>query len=294
MQNAKLFFNEVLAPHTSWRIGGPANQYFCPQTNADVSALLRTLPADEQLFWLGLGSNVLIRDGGFPGTVIHTLKMQAKIQILSQDTDGLMINVDAGVPCAKIAKFAAKHFVVGAEFFAGIPGTMGGALAMNAGAFGSETWQHVIAVDVINRQGEIIRRTASDYVVGYRTVVGPSDEWFLGAQLKFVSGDQQQANLRIKELLKRRNDTQPIGLPSCGSVFRNPEGKYAAELIEASKLKGIRVGDAEVSAKHANFIINTGAATARDVETLIQQVQAKVWQDHAVELCPEVRFIGIQ
>lgn len=247
----------------------------------------------SNFFWLGLGSNVLIRDGGFPGTVIHTLKMQAKIQIISQDeVNGLVIQVDAGVPCAKIAKIAAKHFVVGAEFFAGIPGTMGGALAMNAGAFGGETWQHVIAVDVINRQGEIMRRKPNEYQVGYRSVVGHADEWFLAAQLRFMPGDQQQANLRIKELLKRRNDTQPIGLPSCGSVFRNPEGKYAAELIEASKLKGMRIGDAEVSIKHANFIINLGAATARDVETLIQHVQQTVWQDHAVKLCPEVKFVG--
>lgn len=284
---------EPLARHTSWHIGGPAKQYFCPKDAEDLSRFLRDLPSTEPLFWLGLGSNVLIRDGGFPGTVIHTLKMQVAINIVQQTENELVINVDAGVPCAKIAKFAAKHFVVGAEFFAGIPGTMGGALAMNAGAFGSETWEHVVAVTVINRRGEIKQRMPHEYKIAYRSVAQPEEEWFLGAQLKFKAGDQEQANQRIKELLQRRSATQPIGLPSCGSVFRNPIGKYAAELIEASKLKGKRVGNAEVSTKHANFIINLGGATARDVETLIHDIQQQVWQDHKIMLTPEVHFIGV-
>lgn len=288
-----LFLQMPLARFTTWHIGGPAKQYFRPLDNKDLCSFLRELPEQENLFWLGLGSNVLIRDHGFDGTVIHTAKMQAKIDIITHDPEhGLVMNVDAGVPCAKIAKAAAKHFVVGAEFFAGIPGTMGGALAMNAGAFGGETWQHVLSVDVVNRRGEIIRRKPEEYSVGYRSVSGPTDEWFLAAQLRFLPGDQLQANVRIKELLARRNATQPIGLPSCGSVFRNPDGKYAAELIEASKLKGKRVGGAEVSTKHANFIINMGDATARDVEMLITHIQHVVWQDHAVQLCPEVKFVG--
>lgn len=170
---------------------------------------------------------------------------------------------------------------------------MGGALAMNAGAFGGETWQHVVAVQVINRQGEIRWRNPNEYQVGYRSVTGPSNEWFLAVRLCFKPGNLEHANLRIKELLKRRSDTQPIGLPSCGSVFRNPDGKYAAELIEASKLKGMRVGGAEVSTKHANFIINLGSATARDVETLIQHIQQTVLQEHAVQLCTEVKFVGV-
>lgn len=289
-----LFFNEPLAMHTSWHIGGPARQYFCPIDADDLSEFLQTLDKDEKIFWLGLGSNVLIRDNGFPGTVIHTLKMPSKITLLEQTNDGIIIYVAAGVPCAKIAKFAAKHNVVGAEFFAGIPGTMGGALAMNAGAFGGETWPHVVSVDVIDRAGVITRRTPFEYKISYREAIGPkTEEWFLGAQLYFKLGDQEQALLRIKELLKRRSETQPIGLPSCGSVFRNPPGKYAAELIEASKLKGVRIGNAEVSTKHANFIINLGGALAKDVEQLIAIVQQTVWQDHAVALCPEVKFIGI-
>lgn len=290
-----LLLNEPLARHTSWRIGGPAKQYFRPVNNDALQYFLQHLPETEPLFWLGLGSNVLIRDGGFDGTVIHTLKMHAQIEIISQGPqEDLVVRVDAGVPCAKIAKLACKQGVVGAEFFAGIPGTIGGALAMNAGAFGSETWQHVIAVEVINRRGEITLRTPQEYQVGYRSVLCPAEEWFLAAHLKFVHGDQEQAQRRIKELLQRRSATQPIGLPSCGSVFRNPEGKYAAELIEASKLKGKRIGDAEVSIKHANFIINLGKASARDVELLIQEVQQIVWNDHALRLQPEVKFVGIE
>lgn len=288
----ELLYNEPLARYTSWHIGGAARQLYRPRDNQDLSCFLQQLPESEPLFWLGLGSNVLISDQGFAGTVIHTLKMPAQITVLSQDpAAGLEIQVDAGVPCAKIAKFAAKHPVVGAEFFAGIPGTMGGALAMNAGAFGGETWQYVVAVDVINRRGEIITRQPQEYKIGYRNVSGPAEEWFLAARLKFLPGDQQQANVRIKELLQRRNATQPIGLPSCGSVFRNPVGKYAAELIEASKLKGRRIGNAEVSTKHANFIINLGGATAQDVTSLITEIQQRVFADHGVALIPEVKFI---
>lgn len=286
--------NISLAKYTTWRIGGVAKHYVCPQNWSVLSQFLATLPATEPIFWLGLGSNVLIRDGGFPGVVVHTAKMQANITVVENDpTAGLIIHVDAGVPCAKIAKFAAKNSVVGAEFFAGIPGTMGGALAMNAGAFGGETWQYVVSVSVINRRGEIRQRFPNEYQVAYRSVTRPEEEWFLSAQLKFAYGDQQQAYLRIKELLRHRNATQPIGLLNCGSVFRNPTGKYAAELIEASKLKGRRIGNAEVSAKHANFIVNLGSATARDVEELIQHVKQTVWQDHKIELCPEVKFVGV-
>lgn len=294
MLDPQLISNEPLAKHTSWKIGGLAKTYYCPRDSSELCTFLQTLPIQEDLFWLGLGSNVLIRDGGFTGTVIHTLKMQANIQIVQEDADGLVIAVDAGVPCAKIAKFAAKHGVVGAEFFAGIPGTMGGALAMNAGAFGDETWNHVLNVATVNRQGKVTQRSPNEYQVAYRSVIGPKDEWFLGAQLDLKFGDQKQAYMRIKELLARRNQTQPIGLPSCGSVFRNPLGKYAAELIEASKLKGVRVGDAQVSTKHANFIINLGNASAYDVETLIAEIQQKVWQDHGVKLLPEVKFVGIE
>lgn len=288
-----LRLNEPLASYTSWHIGGCAQQYYRPASDEDLSEFLKSLTHDEPLLWLGLGSNVLIADEGFAGTVIHTLKMPNSIEIIEQDPQlGLEIRIPAGTPCAKIAKFAAKHGVIGAEFFAGIPGTMGGALAMNAGAWGSETWSHVTGVEMINRNGEIIQRTPAEYQVSYRSVVCLKNEWFLAAKLKFLPGDLQAANTRIKELLQLRNATQPIGVLSCGSVFRNPDGKYAAELIEASKLKGKRIGDAEVSSKHANFIVNLGKATAQDVKALIAEIQDTVTRDHGVMLVPEVKFIG--
>jgi len=288
-----LLYNESLAPYTSWHIGGMAKQYFRPRDKQDLINFMQGLAVDEPLFWLGLGSNVLIRDNGFAGTVIHTLKMLENIEVIEhRDSEGLVIDVAAGVPCAKIARFAAKHGVVGAEFFAGIPGTLGGALAMNAGAFGGETWEHVVSVEVINRQGQTRRRTKEEYQVGYRSVIIPTEEWFLGAKLRFMPGDQVAAKQRIKELLQRRSATQPIGLLSCGSVFRNPTGKYAAEIIEASKLKGRRIGGAEVSRKHANFIINVDNASATDVENLIAEIQQQVRKDHRVDLEPEVKFIG--
>lgn len=286
-----LLHNERLAAYTSWHIGGPAKLYYRPSSTQDLSGFLASLPNTEPLFWLGLGSNVLIRDTGFQGTVIHTFKMPHAIEIVEQNADSLILSVSAGTPCAKIARFAAKQGVVGAEFFAGIPGTLGGALAMNAGAWGSETWDHVVSVEVINRQGQIIKRSPAEYNISYRTVINPAEEWFIGAQLEFSKGDHAQASTKIRQLLQLRNASQPIGLLSCGSVFRNPEGKYAAEVIEASKLKGRRVGGAEVSRKHANFIINLGDATAIDVEELIKIIQQQVLHDHGIELHTEVKFI---
>lgn len=280
---------ELLAPYTTWRIGGPARTYFQPTDSQALAQFLATLAPTEPLFWLGLGSNVLISDAGFAGTVIHTQKMKAKIELLEPG----LLKIDAGVPCAKIAKFAAKHNLSGAAFFAGIPGTLGGALAMNAGAFGGETWRHVTAVGVIDRQGKVKIRAPAEYQVGYRTVLSPqAEEWFLFAHLQFAMGADIAPDHEIKQLLNKRNLTQPIGLPSCGSVFRNPPGKYAAELIEASKLKGRRIGGAEVSNKHANFIINVAKASAADVRALIAEIQEQVQRDHGVLLEPEVKFIG--
>jgi UDP-N-acetylmuramate dehydrogenase len=197
----------------------------------------------------------------------------------------------SGVACAKLAKQCIKWGLGPAEFFAGIPGTLGGALAMNAGAFGGETWRHVVSVAVIDRAGVRRERPASDYTVGYRHVSGPNDEWFLGALLRFeqrpgVSSDD------IRLLLARRKATQPIGEWSCGSVFTNPTGDHAARLIEASGLKGFRIGGARVSEMHANFIVNDGTAQAADIEELIRHVQRTVEQQHGVRLNTEVRIVG--
>ena len=282
-----VLFNEPLAKHTSWRVGGPADVFFTPADKDDLALFLRSLPAAMPIFWLGLGSNLLVRDGGIRAAVIETHGALNELVRLT-DSD---IWCDAGVTCAKLAKQCAKWNLGPAEFFAGIPGTLGGALAMNAGAFGGETWRHVVEVETVDRQGVIRRRLPADYVVSYRHVSGPINEWFLGARLTFETSEAD-GQAEIRALLARRKETQPIGEPSCGSVFTNPAGQHAARLIEEAGLKGFQIGDACVSVKHANFIINQGAATAAELEQLIQWVRTTVQQKFGVELVPEVRIVG--
>ena len=279
--------NEPMSRHTSWHVGGPAEWYFEPRNIEELAAFLRALPADAPLTWLGLGSNLLVRDGGIRGAVIATQEGLNRLERLSE----LRVYCEAGVPCARLAKLCIKWGLGPAEWFAGIPGTLGGALAMNAGAFGGETWRHVVEVDTIARDGTRRTRPPSDFTVGYRRVVGPPNEWFVAARLEFElkarSGEDE-----MRQLLKRRKESQPIGEWSCGSVFTNPPGDHAARLIDSAGLKGSGVGGASVSTKHANFIINHGQATAADVEALILQVQARVERVHGVRLEPEVRIVG--
>jgi UDP-N-acetylmuramate dehydrogenase len=251
--------DESMARHTSWRVGGPARSFYQPADLDDLANFLAALPADEELFWVGLGSNLLVRDGGIPGTVIATFGGMNALRML----DELHVRAEAGVSCAKVARFMTRHGLTGGEFLAGIPGSMGGALAMNAGAWDGETWRYVVAVETIDRHGERRLRTSDEYEIGYRHVQGPADEWFVAAHLRFEPGDGAAAQARIKELLERRAATQPTNQPSCGSVFRNPPGDHAARLIEACGLKGHCIGAACVSEKHANFIINTGGACRR-------------------------------
>ncbi|MCG6943035.1 MAG: UDP-N-acetylmuramate dehydrogenase [Thiohalocapsa sp.] len=280
--------DEPLARHTTWRVGGPAARLYRPADRADLLAFLGSLPADEPLLWLGLGSNLLIADTGWPGTVIETQGCLTDMAVVAPGR----LRFEAGVSCAKAARFATRQGLVGIEFLAGIPGTMGGALAMNAGAWGGETWPHVALVRTVDRAGSVRERGPQDFEVGYRHVVIPPGEWFLEAEMTLESGDTEAAQARIKALLERRAATQPTGLPSCGSVFRNPPDGHAARLIEACGLKGLRFGGAEVSPKHANFIINTGNASARDIARLIDHVQAEVERRHGVRLIPEVRRVG--
>jgi UDP-N-acetylmuramate dehydrogenase len=248
---------------------------------------LQQLPQDEAVMWLGLGSNLLIRDGGFNGTVIVTAGVLQNIE-----TEELTVNAEVGVYCSKLAKQAAKAGMKGAAFLAGIPGTLGGALAMNAGAHGSETWDFVESVTTIDRQGELRTRQKAEFEVSYRHVGLPEGEWFAAAQLQFEQGNAKEESALIRELLKKRNASQPTNQPCAGSVFRNPEGDFAGRLIETSELKGLTVGGASVSTKHANFIVNDGSATAADIEALIQLVQQKVEKLQGVKLIPEVHIVG--
>ncbi len=284
----ELRLNESLARHTSWRVGGPADRFYVPEDVAALSEFLASLAADEPLTFIGLGSNLLVRDGGVRGSVVSLARLPEELQ----HSGDLNLTVSAGVACAKVARFAAEAGLTGAEFLAGIPGTMGGALAMNAGAWGGETWAIVDWVETLDRHGRVQRRGRDDFRIGYRSVRGPRDEWFLRAGLVLEPDRQGRARTRIRELLAQRAASQPMGQPSCGSVFRNPPGDHAARLIEACGLKGFSVGRARVSDKHANFIINTGAATAADIEALIEHVQEAVRLQTGVELIAEVRIIG--
>ncbi|MBU0620262.1 MAG: UDP-N-acetylmuramate dehydrogenase [Gammaproteobacteria bacterium] len=281
--------DEPMSRHVSWRAGGVAQQLYRPADLADLQQFLRQTPLTESLLAVGLGSNLLVRDGGYRGTVLQMVGALTELRM-----DGDLIYVQAGVPGAKLARFAASNNLCGAEFFVGIPGTLGGMLAMNAGCYGGETWQKVVRVQVLTRSGELLERTPQEYEIGYRHVAlrKASDEFFVGAWLKLETGDVEKARQDIKELMEKRSASQPLQLPNAGSVFRNPEGGHAAKLIEDCGLKGRRIGGAEVSQKHANFIVNVGGATAADIEELISEVQATVKQQTGVELHPEVRIVG--
>lgn len=304
--------NVPMRKYTSWRAGGSVEQMFQPADLDDLLVFLRGLPGDEPLYAVGLGSNLLVRDGGLRGTV---LMLHGTLGGLHLEMDG-SVYAEAGVPGAKLARFAALHNMQGAEFFAGIPGSLGGMLAMNAGCYGSETWEKVLRVQTVNRYGVVHIRTAADYEIGYRHVmrnktqdersktqdsnlascVLPPEsglpEFFIAAWLQFSRGDGESARQGIKALLSKRIASQPLNLPNAGSVFRNPPGDHAARLIEQCGLKGRQIGGAQVSEKHANFIVNTGTATAADIENLILEVQAAVEKQTGIKLHPEVRIIG--
>ncbi len=283
----QMLHNEPLSRYTTWRVGGPARDFYRPADAEDLAQFLAGLPKDEPLLWLGLGSNLLVRDGGFDGTVIAMSGRLSDIQI-----DGFRVHVGAGAACAKVAREAARAGLAGAAFLAGIPGTMGGALAMNAGAFGGETWDKVERVETVDRQGRLYERTADEFAVSYRHVERPFEEWFLGCTLLLKRGDMEKEQAAIRALLEKRGATQPTGKPSGGSTFRNPEGDYAARLVEACGLKGYRIGGAQVSEKHANFVLNAGGASAADIEQLIEYMRNEVERQHGVKLHAEVHIVG--
>lgn len=284
-------FNEPLAPWTSWHIGGIAERFYSPPSTELLAKYLSLLPPDTPVTWLGLGSNVLIRDAGIKGAVIGMRQMQG----LSHQADGSVI-AEAGVTCAKFARYCSRLGYADAAFFAGIPGTIGGALAMNAGAFGGETWEWVESVTVMDRQGVCQVFTPSDYEIGYRTVKPRAEQAsntvFVAATFRFKHQDNIDGLSSIKALLRKRSASQPIGTWNCGSVYRNPPGDFAARLIEECQLKGYRVGDAMVSPKHANFIINCQNASAHDVETLMSTIESAVLEKFGIRLHAEVKILG--
>ena len=283
----ELRYNEPMSRHTSWRAGGAAEVFFVPASVEDLAAFLSELDADTPIFWHGVGTNLLVRDGGLPGVVVSATKILRDLERI----DKYLVQAGAGLPCTQLARQCIRWELGPSEFFAGIPGSVGGALAMNAGAHGGETWERVESVRTIDRSGEIHERAPAEYTVGYRSVTGPANEWFLGANFRFEQ-DATPSLATMNAMLERRKKTQPLGLPSCGSVFRNPPGDHSARLIEAAGLKGHRIGGAEVSEKHANFIINRDAASATDIEELIEHVRQTVFDKHGVKLQHEVRIVG--
>lgn len=288
MSEIEILQNVPLNNKTTWKVGGCAEYFFEPQNIDQLQTFFARIPADQPIFWLGLGSNILVREGGISGYVISTLKGLNQIEIQSS----CRVRAQAGVSCAKFARFAARLGWVGAEFLAGIPGTIGGALAMNAGCWGGETWNWVEKVYTIDRQGQIHIRSPEEFQIGYREVEGRPNEWFVAADFFLNEGDKDLSLAKIRTLLDQRSASQPTGEPSCGSVFRNPPGNYAAKLIEASFLKGKQLGGAQVSTKHANFIVNTGNATAWDIEQLIMHVSEEVKKLQNVQLITEVKMVG--
>jgi UDP-N-acetylmuramate dehydrogenase len=306
----ELHRHEPMAKHVSWRAGGAVDRAYRPADLDDLRTFLRSLAPEEPVYFVGLGSNLLVRDGGLRGTVVFTHWALRDLALGASTADEGEVSVGAGVASPKVARFAAMHDLVGAEFLAGIPGTMGGALAMNAGCYGGETWNVVRKVVTLDHAGELHERTPVQYRIGYRTVVkrcnqiasvSPAaavrrrsgiDEWFVSAVLALPRGDGTESRAKVKDLLSRRIASQPLGQPNAGSVFRNPPGTYAAKLIEDCGLKGRVIGGAVISPKHANFIVNTGTARAADIESLIELAQNTVKEKFGIELEREVRIVG--
>ncbi len=284
----ELLEQEPMSRHTSWKTGGVADYFYRAADIEDLSVFISQIPNDVPVTWVGLGSNLLVRDGGISGVVISILGALDQLEIVNEKE----MLIGAGIPCVKAARFAAKHGLAGVEFLAGIPGSIGGALAMNAGAYGGEIWGSVKQAETINRKGTRKTYTKDQFKIGYRSVSLPESEWFVACAMELEVSDKSVVESKIKTMLSERAASQPLGQNSCGSVFRNPPENHAAKLIESSGLKGKHIGGAAVSEKHANFIINTGNATSYDIEQLIQFVQSTVLEKHNIKLIPEVRIIG--
>lgn len=304
----ELLLNESMSRHVSWRAGGAVERAYLPADLDDLCVFLRSLTPEEPVHFVGLGSNLLVRDGGLEGTAIFTHWALREVALVSSnDTQG-QVSVQAGVPSPKVARYAALQNLVGAEFLAGIPGTVGGALAMNAGCYGGETWDIVRKVTTVDRAGVLHEHTPGHYRIGYRSVQmqeiaavasasavqrrASLDEWFVSTVFALPRGDGAESRQKVKELLAKRIASQPLGEPNAGSVFRNPPGTYAARLIEDCGLKGRRIGGAIVSPKHANFIVNKGNARAADIEALIDLAQRSVKEKFGIDLEREVRIVG--
>ena len=285
-----LHFDYGLKRLNTWRVGGAADCFFKADDVTTLSYFLKHCAADHPIFYLGLGSNVLVRDGGIRGIVIS---LGSGFNWIEPRVDNT-ICAGASTSCAQLARFYVNNGLPGLEFMVGIPGTLGGALRMNAGAFGGEIWQHTVAIEIIDRQGLRKKRARSEIDVGYRFADLADDECIISAEFKQPQKIEAKDELReqLKTYLEMRNRTQPTNVPTCGSVFKNLQGSSAGRLIEECGLKSYTIGNAMVSEKHANFIVNKGSATADNIEKLISHIQAVVMEHSGVHLQPEVVIIG--
>lgn len=289
----ELSYDRTMKPLNSWKVGGASECFYKPADLDDLVFFLRHCSNGRPITCLGMGSNVLVRDAGISGIVLSMKGALDDVRMADQS----QVRAEAGVACARLAKYCVKRGLEGLEFLAGVPGTVGGALAMNAGAFGDDIWRYVDCVELIDRDGLLQTRQTDEFTVAYRQVTLPTDapaeQWFTAGYFNLTpGGDAEVLQQRIKQLLQKRNETQPIGLANCGSVFKNPPNDYSARLIEACGLKGYVIGDAQVSDKHANFIINRGNASAEDIEALIHYVRDTVEQQTGIRLELEVKVIG--
>jgi UDP-N-acetylmuramate dehydrogenase len=284
----EILHQEPMAKHTSWRVGGKAEMFYVPVDKASLVQLMCQLPGNVPVLWMGLGSNILVRDAGIPGVVVCTFRGLDDIERVDSES----VYAQAGVASAKLAKYCARHGLEGAEFLAGIPGSFGGAVAMNAGAYGGDTWSMIERIECLDREGNINWFDKREISYQYRHVDLPENNWIIGAQIKLKVIKGLDLGRRIRELLKTRGNSQPVQSANAGSVFKNPENNFAARLLEEAGMKGVAEGGAEYSIKHANFIINTGNATARDIESLIKLGQKSVKQRFGIDLEPEVRIVG--
>lgn len=283
----KLEFDADLAPLTWFRVGGSAEVLFTPADADDLAAFLPALPQDVAVTVVGLGSNILIRDGGLEGVAIRLgrgFRQMAR-------ADGMII-AGAGASDVSVAAFARDESLSGLEFLRGVPGTIGGALAMNAGAYGREISDVFISADAVNRSGMRHRLGAADMGFSYRHTDVPADYIFVSCELKGTPDDTAAITERMNTIMAAREESQPLRSRTGGSTFKNPAGKKAWELIDAAGCRGLTVGGAQVSPKHCNFLINTGSATAADIENLGEEVRKRVLAQSGIELEWEIRIIG--
>ena len=288
MEKNKVYKNVSLTKFNSWKVGGKAENFLICSNINYLCKLIKNKEISQPIKFIGLGSNILVRDNGVEGT---TVVMHKGLNDFCKEDK--FFYAEAGLSCSRFSKMIAKEGYYGSAFLSGIPGTIGGALAMNAGCYGSEIWEFVKKVKMISSAGKIVDRDKNDFEVGYRKIIKKyKEENFVGAWFLFPEGNKEKAEEEIRKLLAHRKKTQPLSWPTAGSTFKNPDNEHAAKLIEDCGLKGFKIGDAKISEKHANFIINLGSAKAEDIENLINHVKKIVFKEKKIKLVPEVEIIG--